>query len=79
MLRIPKLQKRASEPEEPKMGDPKILPPIFFGFGVTCPWAQNLGCKKHRPACVPLRGQLPIVKASLWGGPKLILFFSFMV
>ena len=30
MLRSPKLQKRTSDPEGPKMGVPKIPPPIFF-------------------------------------------------
>jgi len=33
MLRSPKLQKRASDPEGPKMGVPKIAPPIFLGLG----------------------------------------------
>ena len=60
MLRSPNLQKRASDPEGPKVGVPKIALPHFFGFGVNCKWAQNGGCKKH-PKCVPLRGQLPIV------------------
>ena len=79
LLRIPKLQKRASVPEGTKMGFPKIAPPNFFGFGVTCQWAQYGGCKKHPPPFVLLRGQLPIVKAYLGGGQKLNLFFSFMV
>ena len=54
MLRIPKLQKRASDPEELKMGVPKIPPsPNFFGFEVTRPWAQNGECKKHNPMWAP--------------------------
>jgi len=66
MLRSQKLQKSASYPEGPKMVVPKIAPPNFFGFGVTCPLVQNGGWgKKHRHPCVPLRGQLPIVKAYL--------------
>jgi len=48
------------------MGDPKIAPPPhFFAFVVTCPWAQNGGCKKAPPHSLPLRGQLPTVKAYL--------------
>ena len=46
MLRSPKLQKRASDSKGPKMGIPKIAPPNFFGFGVTCPWAQIGGVQK---------------------------------
>jgi len=42
------------------MGFPKIAPPHFFGFGVTCPWAQKGGVQKH-PPCGPHRGQMPIV------------------
>jgi len=66
MLMSPKLQKRASYPQGPKMGGSQNCTlSNFFGFGVTCPWAQNGGCKKHRPPFVPLRGQLPILKANL--------------
>jgi len=53
MLRSRKLQKRASDPEGPKMGGfPKLHPP-FFGFGVTCLWAQNGGAKST-PMWAPL-------------------------
>jgi len=44
-----KLQKIASDPEGPKMGVPIIAPPIFFGFGVTCPLAQNGVVQKVPP------------------------------
>ena len=65
MLRSPKLQKRASDPEGPKMGVfQNCTPPIFFGFGVTCPRAENGGVQKAPPN-VPLRSQLPIVKTYL--------------
>jgi len=64
MLRSTKLEKRASDPEGHKMRVPKIKPPNFFGFGVTCPSAQK-GVQKAQPSCVPLRGQLHIVKAYL--------------
>jgi len=60
MLRRPKLQKIASGHEGTKMRFPKIAHRHFFGFGVTCPWAKNGGCKKH-PPCGPLRVQLPKV------------------
>jgi len=64
MLRSPKLQKRASDSEGLKMGVLKIEPPNFFGFGVLAK-RPKMGCAKSTPPCVPLWGQLPIVKASL--------------
>jgi len=33
----------------PKMGGSKIAPPKFFGFGVSCPWAQNGGVQVVPP------------------------------
>jgi len=62
MLRSPKLQKRASDPEGPKMGVPKIAPsPIFLNL-VSLAHAPKMGFAKSTPPCVPLRGQLPIVR-----------------
>jgi len=66
MLRSPKLQKRASDPEGPKMGVPKIAPAQFFLVLGSLAQGPKMGvCKKH-PPCLPLKGQLPIVKAYLW-------------
>jgi len=59
MLRSPKLQRRASDPEGPKMGVPKIAPPNFFRFGVTCLWVQNGGVQKHQPHVCPLGVSCP--------------------
>jgi len=65
MLRIPKLQKRASDPEGPKMeGSQNCTQPLSLDL-VSLAQGPKMGvCKKH-PPCVPLRGQLPIVKANL--------------
>ena len=64
MLRSPKLQKRASDPEGPKMAFPKIAPHQFFWIWGHLPMDPKWGVQNH-PPCVPLRGQLPIVKAYL--------------
>jgi len=43
-------KKWASDPEWAQNGGVgKIAPPKFFGFGVSCPWAQNGGCKLYPP------------------------------
>jgi len=64
MLRSPKLQKRTSDPEGPKMGVPNNAPPIFWIWG-HLPMGPKWGVQKASPPCVPLRVLLPIVKVYL--------------
>jgi len=61
MLRSPKLQKRASDPERPKMGGSQnCTPPNFFVFFCHLPMGPKWGVQKA-PPCGSFRGQLPIV------------------
>ena len=55
MLRSPKLQRRASDPEGPKWGFPKLHPPIFLDLGLLA-HGSKMGGAKTPPPCVPLRG-----------------------
>jgi len=65
MLRSTKLQKMASDPEGPKVGGSQnCTPPISLDSGSLAQGPKMGVCKKHTP-CVPLRGQLPIVKTYL--------------
>ena len=61
MLRSPKLQKRASDPDGPKMGVTKIAPLKFFWIWGHLPMGPKWGEAKSTPPCGTLRGQLPIV------------------
>jgi len=53
MLRSPKLQKRASDLEGPKMGVPKIAPPTIFLDLRALANGPKRGCKTHTPMCAP--------------------------
>jgi len=56
MLRSPKLQKRAIDPEGPKMGVSKIAPSHNFFYLVSLAHGPNMrGCKRH-----PLVGPLGV-------------------
>jgi hypothetical protein len=61
MLRSPKLQKRASDPEWAQNGGfPKLHPPIFWDLGSLAHGPKMGGAKKHPPMWA-LWGQLSIV------------------
>jgi len=60
MLRSPKLQKRASDPEWAQNGGfPKLPPPIFLDLGSLAHGPKFVGAKSTLPSG-PLMGHLPI-------------------
>ena len=67
-------KKRASDHEGLKFGVSQNCTTHFFGFEVTCPWAQNGGCKKHRLHVCPSGVCCPQLRPILgWNKTELVL------
>ena len=59
IIRSPKLQKKASDPEGPKMGVPKIAPPPLFLDLWSLAHGRKMGRAKRNPHVCPLGVSCP--------------------